>query len=65
MVGRDPLTRADITKRMWDYIKQNGLQDGANRRMINADAKLRPLFGSDQVSMFEMTRLVSQHVSAV
>ena len=65
VIGSDPLTRADITKRMWDYIKQNGLQDGANRRMINADARLRPLFGSDQVSMFEMTRLVSQHVSAV
>lgn len=62
IVGRDPLTRADMTKRLWDYIKKNNLQDATNRRMINADDKLRPIFGKDQVSMFEMTRLVNQHV---
>jgi upstream activation factor subunit UAF30 len=64
VVGGDPLTRADITKRLWEYIKRNGLQDSANRRMINADDRLRPIFGQEQVSMFEMTRLVSQHVSS-
>lgn len=64
VVGKKPLTRADLTKRLWDYIKTNGLQDATNRRMINADDRLRPIFGKDQVSMFEMTRLVNQHVSA-
>jgi upstream activation factor subunit UAF30 len=63
VIGGEALTRADITKRMWDYIKQNGLQDATNRRMINADTRLRGIFGKDQVSMFEMTRLVNQHVS--
>jgi len=64
VVGSGALTRAELTKRLWDYIKQNNLQDAANRRMINADARLRPIFGKDQVSMFEMTRLVNQHVTA-
>jgi len=63
VVGGEPLTRADITRKIWDYIKAHGLQDTANRRMINADATLRPIFGQEQVSMFEMTRLVSRHVS--
>lgn len=63
IVGSEPLTRAALTKKMWDYIKANDLQDPQNRRMINADDKLRPIFGKDQVSMFEMTRLVNQHVS--
>lgn len=65
VVGSDAMTRADITKRIWEYIKKNGLQDGANRRMINADDRLRSIFGKDQVSMFEMTRLVNAHVSPV
>jgi upstream activation factor subunit UAF30 len=64
IVGSSPLTRAEITKAMWDYIKKNGLQDATNRRMINADGQLRPIFGQDQVSMFEMTRLVNQHVTS-
>lgn len=62
IVGGDPLTRADLTKKIWEYIKANGLQDAKDRRAINADAKLRPIFGKDQVSMFEMTRLVNNHV---
>lgn len=62
IVGSSPITRADLTKKIWDYIKQNGLQDAKNRRAINADAKLRPIFGKDQVTMFEMTKLVNQHV---
>lgn len=62
IVGKGPLTRAEITKKVWDHIKSNNLQDSANRRMINADDKLRPIFGKDQVSMFEMTKLVNQHV---
>jgi len=63
VVGDDPLTRAALTKKMWDYIKANNLQDSKDRRMINADDKLKPIFGGKpQVSMFEMTKLVNQHV---
>jgi chromatin remodeling complex protein RSC6 len=65
VVGKDPKPRTEITKKIWDYIKANNLQDASNRRMINADAKLRPIFnGKDQVSMFEMTKLVSQHIQS-
>jgi upstream activation factor subunit UAF30 len=64
VVGNEPLTRAEMTKRLWDYIKKNGLQDSQNRRMINADDRLRPIFGQEQVSMFEMTRLVNKHVAS-
>ncbi len=64
VVGPGPLTRAEVTKRVWDYVKANGLQDQQNRRQINADDKLRPIFGGKaQVSMFEMTKLVSNHLS--
>jgi upstream activation factor subunit UAF30 len=63
VVGKNPMPRTEITKKVWDYIKANDLQDPANRRMINADDKLRPVFGGkDQVSMFEMTKLVNQHL---
>ena len=63
IVGSGSLTRADLTKRVWDYIKKNNLQDQQNKRMINADDKLRPIFGGKkQVSMFEMTKMVNQHV---
>jgi chromatin remodeling complex protein RSC6 len=63
IVGNAPLPRTEITKRIWDYIKQNGLQDSANKQRINADEKLKPLFGGqDQVSMFEMTKLISGHL---
>lgn len=64
VVGKDPLPRSELTKKIWDYVKSNNLQDEKNRRMINADDKLRPIFnGQNQVSMFEMTKLVNQHVS--
>jgi upstream activation factor subunit UAF30 len=63
VVGADDLPRPEVVKRLWRYIKAEGLQDPQDRRMINADDKLRPLFeGRDQVSMFEMTRLVSKHL---
>ena len=63
IVGRDPLPRTEITKRIWDYIRQNNLQDPKDKRTIRADAKLRPLFGGkDSVSMFELTKLVNDHV---
>jgi chromatin remodeling complex protein RSC6 len=63
IVGTDPLPRSEVTKRLWDYIKAHQLQDANNRQRINADDKLRPVFdGRDQVSMFEMTKLVSRHM---
>ncbi|MER1968876.1 SWIB/MDM2 domain-containing protein [Castellaniella sp. GW247-6E4] len=62
VIGDQAVPRTEVTKRIWDYIKKNDLQDPKNRRNINADAKLRPLFGKDQVSMFELTKLVSQHL---
>jgi upstream activation factor subunit UAF30 len=64
VVGAKPIPRTEVTKKIWAYIKKNGLQDKANRRMINADAALKPVFsGKAQVSMFEMTKLVSKHLS--
>ena len=63
IVGHAPLPRTEITKRLWDYIKQHGLQDAKNRRMINVDAKLRPVVGGqEKVSMFDLPKLVSHHV---
>ncbi len=63
VVGTAPLPRTEVTKKLWAYIKRKGLQDSKNRRMINADDALRPVFnGSKQVSMFEMTRLVNKHL---
>ncbi len=60
VIGATPMPRTEVTKKIWDYIKQNNLQDKSNRRMINADEKLKPVFGGKkQVSMFEMTKLVS------
>ena len=65
IVGNDPLSRSELTKKVWDYIKANGLQDQTNKRMINADDKLRKIFGGkNQVSMFEMTALVNKQVKA-
>ena len=64
VVGSTPIPRVEITKKLWVYIKKNGLQDSKNRRMINADAALKAVFGGkSQVSMFEMTKLVSRHMS--
>jgi upstream activation factor subunit UAF30 len=63
VVGSMPMPRTDVTKKIWDYIKKNKLQDNINRRLINADDKLRAVFGGKkQVSMFEMTKLVSNHL---
>ncbi len=63
IVGSKPLPRTQVVKKVWDYIKKNGLQDAKNRRMINADDKLRPIFGGKrQVSMFEMTKLINKHI---
>jgi chromatin remodeling complex protein RSC6 len=63
VVGSMPIPRTEVTKKIWDYIKKNRLQDSINRRLINADEKLRAVFGGKrQVSMFEMTKLVSNHL---
>jgi upstream activation factor subunit UAF30 len=62
VVGDKPMPRTEITKRLWDYIKKNNLQDKVNKRNINADEKLRPLFGKGTVSMFEMNRLLQGHL---
>jgi upstream activation factor subunit UAF30 len=63
VVGSSPMPRTEVTSKLWGYIKKNNLQDKTNRRMINADDKLRDVFGGKrQVSMFEMTKLVSKHL---
>ena len=63
VVGGSPIPRTEVTKKLWAYIKRNGLQDSINRRMINADDNLRQVFGGRrQVSMFEMTKLVNAHL---
>ena len=63
VVGSAPLPRSELTKKLWNYIKKNGLQDKTKRTQINADDTLRPVFnGKSQVSMFEMTKLVSGHI---
>jgi chromatin remodeling complex protein RSC6 len=63
VVGAAPLPRTEVTKKVWDYIKKHDLQDAANRRNINADDKLKAVFGGKaQVSMFEMTKLISDHL---
>jgi len=63
VVGAKPLPRTEVTKKLWAYIKKNGLQDSKNKRMINADATLKPIFGGKStVNMFEMTKLVGKHL---
>ena len=62
IVGAKALPRTQVVKKLWQYIKKNDLQDSKNRRNINADAKLRPIFGKGTVSMFEMTKIVSKHL---
>ena len=63
VVGTSPMPRTEVTSKLWGYIKKNNLQDKTNRRMINADDKLRDVFGGKrQVSMFEMTKLVAKHL---
>jgi chromatin remodeling complex protein RSC6 len=63
VIGTNPVPRTEAVKRIWDHIKKNNLQDSANRRMINADEKLRPLFGKDQISMFDLAKILSKHLS--
>ncbi len=62
VVGSGNMPRTDVTKKVWEYIKKHGLQDKAKRTMINADAKLKEVLGKAQVSMFEMTKLISAHL---
>jgi len=62
VIGSKALPRTEIIKKIWDYIKKNGLQDKKNRRMINADDKLKPLFGKAQISMFELEKVVNKNV---
>jgi upstream activation factor subunit UAF30 len=63
IVGSKPIPRSEITKKVWDYIKKHGLQDKKKRTMINGDDNMRAVFGGkSQVSMFEMTKLVNQHM---
>ena len=63
VVGSKPLPRTEVTKKVWEYIKKHNLQDAANKRNINADDKLKPIFGKPQVTMFELTKLISQQLS--
>lgn len=63
VVGKGPMPRSEVVKKLWDYIRKNKLQDASNKRNINADDKLKPIFGKSQVNMFEMTKLVSKHLS--
>jgi chromatin remodeling complex protein RSC6 len=63
VIGSEPQPRTEVTKRIWDYIKTNNLQDPKDKRTIKADAKLKKVFdGKDSVSMFEMTKLVNAHL---
>ena len=63
VVGASPLPRTEVVKKLWAYIKKNNLQDAKNRRNINADAKLKEIFGKATVNMFEMTKIVNKHLS--
>ncbi len=62
VVGSEPIPRTQVIKKMWDYIKANGLQDKVNKRNINADDKLLKLFGKPQVTMFELAGIISKHL---
>ncbi len=64
VIGAEPVSRPQVIKKLWDYIKANGLQDAANKRNVNADAKLLPVFGKAQVTMFELAGIVGKHLSA-
>ncbi|MGB3795708.1 MAG: SWIB/MDM2 domain-containing protein [Alteraurantiacibacter sp.] len=63
VVGKGPMTRAEVTKKVWDHIKANDLQDSKDKRQINPDEKLGAVIGKDQISMFKMTGAVSKHMS--
>ena len=62
IIGKGPYPRTEVTKKIWEYIKKNKLQDAVNRRMINADAKLKEIFKKAQASMFEMTKMINDHL---
>jgi chromatin remodeling complex protein RSC6 len=62
VVGNSPMPRTEVVSKLWAYIKKNKLQDSVNKRMVNADAKLKEIFGKAQVSMFEMAGLIGKHV---
>lgn len=62
VVGNKPLPRTEIVKKVWDHIRKNNLQDKTNRRMINADEKTKALFGKDQISMFDLAKIVNNHI---
>ena len=62
MIGEGAVSRPEVVKKLWDYIKAHGLQDAKDKRSINADAKLKPVFGKDQVTMFEIAGIVGQHL---
>ncbi|HVU80200.1 MAG TPA: SWIB/MDM2 domain-containing protein [Candidatus Paceibacterota bacterium] len=62
VVGKGPMPRSQVVKKLWEYIKKNDLQNPKNKRNIMADDKLKPLFGKNEVTMFEMTKLVSAHM---
>ena len=62
VIGNKPAPRTEIVKKMWEYIKKNNLQDKKNKRMINADAKLKTIFGKDQVSMFDLAKIVNDNI---
>ena len=64
VIGDGKVARTEVIKKLWDYIKANNLQDATNKRTINADAKLKAVFGKDQVTMFELAGIVGKHVSA-
>ena len=63
VVGKGPMTRAQVTSKVWEYIKKHDLQDSKDKRQINPDAKLGKVIGKDQISMFKMTAAVSKHLS--
>ena len=63
VIGTDKVARTEVVKKLWDYIKAQGLQDPSNKRAINADAKLKPVFGKDQITMFELAGLIGKHLS--
>jgi len=65
VIGNEPVARTEVIKKLWDYIKAHGLQDATNKRAINADAKLKPVFGKDQVTMFELAGIAGKHLTAI
>lgn len=64
VIGKGPMTRAQVTSKVWEYIKANSLQDSKDKRQINPDAKLGAVIGKDQISMFKMTAAVSKHLTS-